>query len=227
MLLSNTSQYNTKLVRFIIKHAAALIDISDVAINIKNSEHHYAGRMFARIPFESPWNSHPKATHLIVCRVGGPELFPYQCKGYPGRKVENGRWPTPLLADWMECMVMLVAHELFHVVQCRSKARYSEQETEAFAMKRLEAWRELVAAGKVPELPHRQPKALKSSVSRETAIQGKLAHCQAMLRKNETKLKKFGTIVKKWRTKAKYYQRQLAEPDSKVKAILRVVAKEI
>jgi hypothetical protein len=153
MLLKNTSQYSDQIVRFIVKHAASTIDISNVAINVKNSTHRYAGRAFPYIPSESPWRGTPKARYLIVCRVGGPKLFPYQCKGYPGRKIENGRWPTPLLADWMECMVMLVAHELFHIQQFRVKARCTELETEAFGMRRLEAWRELVAAGKVPSLP--------------------------------------------------------------------------
>ena len=164
MHLANTSRYNTQLVRFIVKHAASLIDIDNVAINIKNSTHRYAGRAYPSIPAMSPWYfkkasaRKPRPRYLIVCRVGGPELFPYQSEGYPGRKIENGRWPTPLLDDWMESMVYLVAHELMHVQQFRAKARCSEQETEAFGVRRLEAWRELVAAGKVPDLPHLKKK---------------------------------------------------------------------
>lgn len=207
MLLKNTSQYNTQMVRFIVKHAAHLIDIGNVAINVKNSQYHYAGRAFPSIPGESPWRG--KARYLIVCRVGGPERFPYQCKGYPGRKIENGRWPTPLLADWMECMVMLVAHELMHIQQFRAKARCSEQETEAFAMRRLEAWRELVAAGKVPSLPALKQVAVAPQKSKDEVIGAKLDHCRAMLAKNATKLKRAETIVKKWRTKVRYYEKKI------------------
>lgn len=154
MLLNNTSIYNTELVKFIIKHAAGQIDISDVAINIKNSQYRFAGRAFNGIPHVSPWKKDRRARFLIVNRVGGPSLFPYQTKGYRGRKIETGRWPTPLLADWMECMVMLVAHELFHIVQYRTNSPRSEQETEAYGMRRLTLWREeVVAKGLVSNIP--------------------------------------------------------------------------
>ena len=135
------------MVQSIIKHAAGLIDISNVAINIKNSKHHFAGRAYPNLPYESPWvkirnkAGHRKARYLIVCRVGAAETFPYQTKGYRGRKIENGRWPTPLFANWIEAMVYLVAHELMHIQQFRADARCSEQETEAYAMRRLTLWR--------------------------------------------------------------------------------------
>ena len=158
MLLKNTSQYDTKMVRFIVKYAAGLIDISNVAINIKNSSRRFAGRAYPSVPYESPWTTKKatkrtkRARYLIVCRVGGPEKFPYQTLGYPGRKIENGHWPTPMFADWMEAMVYLVAHELMHIQQFRANARCSERETEAFAMRRLTMWREeIITAGKLPE----------------------------------------------------------------------------
>ena len=211
MLLKNTSRYDTKLVRQIVKVAAGEIEIGDVAINVKNSLEHYAGRAYPSIPsgeYESPWlrkydkkTGNAKARYLIVCRVGGPEKFPYQCKGYPGRKIENGNWPTPLLADWMECMVMLVAHELMHIQQFRSKARCSEQETEAFAMRRLEAWRGAPALPELKQAPVARPK--------EAVLAGKMGHAQAMLAKNLTKLRRAETLVKKWQAKVKRYQRKV------------------
>lgn len=159
MLLDNTSIYNKELVKFIIKQAAGLIDLNGIAINIKNSQHRFAGRAYQSIPAMSPWYKKRftlkrPPRHLIVCRIGKPSLFPYQYTGYRGRKIENGHWPTPLLADWMEALVYLVAHELMHVQQFRSKAPCSERETEAFAMRRLTHWREeIVAKGLVPSVP--------------------------------------------------------------------------
>lgn len=155
MLLRNTSQYNDHLVKFIVKTAAGLIDLSDVAINIKNSQYVFAGRAFSRIPQMSSWRKRKTAKRLIVCRIGGPHRFPFTYKGYKGRKIENGRWPTPTFSDWMEALVYLTAHELMHVQQFRAKARCSEVETESFAMRQLTKWRnEIVAKGLVPEVPH-------------------------------------------------------------------------
>jgi hypothetical protein len=209
VLLKNTSRYDTKLVRQIIKFAAGNIPIDDVAINIKNSQHVWAGRAFASVPWESPWRG--QASRLIVCRIGGPQKFPYQTHGYPGRKVENGNWPTPLLGDWMEALVFLVAHELFHIVQFRVKARASEIETEAYGMKRMLAWRELVAKGGV-HVPVALPKpVVERSVAKKQAMTAKLEHARKMLQKNLTKLKRAETIAKKWRTKVRYYERSIAK----------------
>jgi hypothetical protein len=163
MLLTNTSVYNTKLVKFIVKFSSGLIDIHDVAINIKNTRTcTFKGLAYSAVPVISPWfrkidpkTGRRKAKYLVVCRFGGPNKFPYQTKGYPGRKIETGRWPTPLLADWMEAMVYLVAHELMHIQQFRVNGKCSEQETEAVAMRRLTQWREnIVAKGLVPNIPH-------------------------------------------------------------------------
>ena len=92
----------------------------------------------------------PRPQYLIVCRIGAPEKFPYQSKGYPRRKIENGCWPTPEFADWQEALVFLVAHELMHIQQFRFNTPRTEKETEAHGMRRLEAWRELVASGGIP-----------------------------------------------------------------------------
>lgn len=150
MYFTNTSHYDESVVREIVKHAAGNIDISNVVINVKNSVHHWAGRAYSVIPQESPWflkrlrhkGKRPRPQYLIVCRIGGPHKFPYQTKGYPNRKIENGHWPTPLLADWQEALVFLVAHELMHIQQFRYKTRLTEKETEAYGMARLLAWRE-------------------------------------------------------------------------------------
>ena len=209
MLLKNTSQYNLDLVKFIVKFAAGLIDISNVAINIKNSQHRFAGRAFSQIPVESPWHKNTKARYLVVCRIGGPSLFPYQTLGYQGRKIENGRWPTPLFADWMEALVYLVAHELMHIQQFRSKARCSEQETEAFAMRRLLQWREeIVAAGKVPVAPTLKQTPVAPPKAKNAVLAAKLEHCRAMLATNMTKLKRAKTIVGKWEKKVRYYEKK-------------------
>jgi hypothetical protein len=210
LLLVNTSRYDTKLVRYIVRYAANCIDIGDVAINIKNSKHHYAGRAYPQIPPISPWiRKYPAPRYLIVCRIGKPEKFPYQSPGYPRRKIENGHWPTPLLADWQEALVFLVAHELLHIQQFRVGARCTEEETEAYGMRRLEAWRELVVADKIPalralkDLPTAAPRK-----SKERVLAAKLAHAEKMLKMSKTKLKRAETLIKRWQKRMRYYQKQ-------------------
>lgn len=209
MRLLNTSRYDTKLVRYIVRHAAHCIDIGDVAINIKNSKYHYAGRAYGWIPNISPWiRKYPTPRYLIVCRIGKPEKFPYQSPGYPRRKIENGHWPTPLLADWQEALVFLVAHELLHIQQFRAGTRCSEEETEAYGMRRLEAWRELAAAHAIPALPALKQLPTARLKSKDQVLEAKLAHAEKMLKMSRTKLKRAETLIKRWQKRVRYYQKQ-------------------
>jgi hypothetical protein len=209
LMLHNTSRYNSKLVRRIIRHSAHNIEIGDVAINIKNSEYRYSGRAYPQIPGVSPWSrTYPRPRYLIVCRIGAPEKFPYQSQGYPRRKIENGCWPTPLFADWQEALVYLVAHELMHIQQFRFMTIRTEKETEAYAMRRLHAWRELIACGKAPILPTFKECPSARRKSKQSALAEKLAHAQKMLKSNTTKLKRAETLVERWTKKVRSYQKQ-------------------
>lgn len=220
MIFKNSSRYDPRLVRYIVKFAANLIPLDNVAVNIKNTPHAYAGRAYSQTPGISQF--YGKAKYLVVCRIGPPDKFPHQCKGYPGRK-PGPDWPTPLLADWMEGLVYLVAHELMHVQQFRAKASCTEKETEAFGMRRLEAWREHVQAGKLPVFPEERDavKPSKQATNRKklAECQQGLTYCESRLKQLEANKKRVLTAMKKWQKKIRYYEKKLTEENNEVQPV--------
>jgi hypothetical protein len=59
---------------------------------------------------------------------------------YPGLK----RAPKYTVNNWKEAIVSLTAHELYHIKQRRTRKRASEIKAEAWAMKKLKEYREIV-----------------------------------------------------------------------------------
>lgn len=76
MFFTNTSRYPTTTVAALVTFVLADLDLADVAINVKNCSHAYAGRAYHPVPQISPWSGNPGVHSLIVLRLGGPTAFP-------------------------------------------------------------------------------------------------------------------------------------------------------
>ena len=132
MFLNNTSQYNSRLVRQIIRYAANVIPIDDVMINVKNSKYQYGGMAYSHLPYgpfskQTPYpqrKSGKRPRYLVVCRIGAPQKFPFQCSGYPGRKIENGNLADSTVRATVGSPAISIYRDLsVHWLQARREIR--------------------------------------------------------------------------------------------------------
>jgi hypothetical protein len=95
-------------------------------------------------------------------------------------------------------LAFVIAHELAHVRGMRHRLmRGSVLYDRVPGMREHYAWAEAMPLEKRPE----KPKAV-------VAPDAKLNHARAMLAVNESKLKRYTTLVKKWRKRVQYYERR-------------------
>jgi len=76
MFFASTARYPIDEVRALVTMATASLDLSDVAVNVRNSSRPYAGRAYSPVPPISSWHGHPGVASLIVLRIGAPTAFP-------------------------------------------------------------------------------------------------------------------------------------------------------
>ncbi len=75
-LFTNTSRYPTDEVHALVAFAVAELDLTGVAIHVKNCRHAYAGRAYNGVPGVSSAASNGEVQRLITIRIGAPDRFP-------------------------------------------------------------------------------------------------------------------------------------------------------
>ena len=160
-MIRNTTDIPTDLVREIIRFTCPS-GVHHYDVELRNSGDHYGGRAYV-----GGSSYHRNRKRFVVLRIGTKPkavcvsrlngkparivyrpmfpfmLSPYQYGQHKGRKV----W----IANRVEMLVYLAAHELRHLWQAKAKnkagyawgsrGRYSEVDTEAYALNKLRAWR--------------------------------------------------------------------------------------
>ncbi len=76
MFFANTSRYPTDAVAHLVAFAMAKLDVTGIAVNVKNCSRAYAGRAYHPVPRISSWYGRVGVADLIVLRVGAPASFP-------------------------------------------------------------------------------------------------------------------------------------------------------
>lgn len=161
MRLRNTTDIPNEVARQVIKFVMPS-GVTNVDVMLKNSANHYGGMAYI-----NGTSYHGNNRKLVTVRIGGeyrrtgsfkrigfPKvvrqfkqfpfmLTPYQYGQHKGRKV----W----IANRIEMLVYIAAHELRHIWQGKAKnksgyawgsrGRYSEIDTEAYALRMLRRWR--------------------------------------------------------------------------------------
>lgn len=104
-------------------------------VTVVNSKHAYAG-----------WGSQ----HGVRIRINTQAKYPRNLVTYQYGQLRGRRY---YLGSLVECLIYILAHELMHTKQgqrgnCRGKVwgargRYSEIETESYAIRKLREWRRL------------------------------------------------------------------------------------
>lgn len=156
MILKNTSQYDTTVLRELAKFAARGIGHHNVELHIRNSNSNIRGRCFYR-PFDIKVKvSSKKIRNLITLKLPGE----MPKKTWSGVKRIGRLWPDGIpMEDWRDAILMVLAHEFRHVWQDRRERRTNragkgEYDAEKFAFLRLNKWR--VATDRQPVLPVKQ-----------------------------------------------------------------------
>lgn len=134
--VTNTSRYPDAVVREIVRFATDGRETGKVGLNFKGSGKSFGGTAYPYVPYMSTWAG-SKKDYLVVARLGPPQRFPIKNHSYRGLKTA----PVYDINDWMECAVVLVAHELAHCEQFKMKRRLSEIEAERSAVRTLEKFR--------------------------------------------------------------------------------------
>lgn len=126
MKLKNTSRYDNRTVRLLVKFASKGINHKGISVWVKNSKYSFRGRAY-----QSLWGK----PHCVVA-IGKPSCYPRTTK-YPRLKTA----PSYTLNNWQEALVVVVAHELYHQKQYSHKWPASEIRAERWAVKMLERYR--------------------------------------------------------------------------------------
>lgn len=76
MRLRNTSRYPDAEVRRLVDLATKGVNMSGVAVHVKNSRYAYAGRAYQGVPSCSPASRSARVMYLVTVRIGAPGRFP-------------------------------------------------------------------------------------------------------------------------------------------------------
>ena len=143
MKINNSTKIANEVVREVIQFCRPS-GISNFDVEVRNSKYAFAGRAYYKGS-----GYHSTASPFIVVRVGQDSQFPrtFKCYQYGSQK---GR--VHYFANRIECLLYVMAHELRHLWQAKGKkkragmaygarGRFSEVDTEAYALNKLRAWR--------------------------------------------------------------------------------------
>ena len=139
-MIKNTTSINKEAIIKVLEHVKLKTPKFDIMI--KNGKN-LAGRAYCKGS-----GYHSTARPFIVCRI--PDNFPRFFKTYQIGQFKN---KTYYFLDRIEALVYIMAHEIRHIWQSRhknkrgyvygSKGKFSEIDTEAYAINRLRQWRKL------------------------------------------------------------------------------------
>lgn len=152
MIFRNTSQYATAEVRRLVAFAAGSISLGDVFVKAKGKtvQKHdtrpYRGVFYHGIPsIASADVKRSGKKHLITLGLAPPDACPY-VDHYPDL-YKKAKALT--VADWREAVVYIAAHEARHLDQYRKKKPLSEVDAHNYAVRRVEAYRQAKAEGRL------------------------------------------------------------------------------
>lgn len=165
MKIVNTSKFDTKEIKKLIKAAKGNISTGSVEFHFKNSKRNYAGSCYYKgCSFSGVF--HP----LVVVRIQHNNKYPLRMnedREINREKTEkqpinmNGcqklifrknRRPKYTVHNHKELLLCLIAHELYHLHLHRTRKKQSEIGCEFFAFKKLLEYRENKKRG-VPLYP--------------------------------------------------------------------------
>ena len=141
----NNSHLPDDEVRELIEFATKGVNMGHVCVNVKPARgKRWGGRAYLEVPSIS--DAPPTAKYLITLKIGPGVKYPTPALNYnhkaPHEVGPRNRFPFVVHDSWQELFVHLAAHEARHVHQFRHGKRHSEIDTERFAVKALERYRE-------------------------------------------------------------------------------------
>ncbi len=209
MIITNTSRYPDEVISKLIRYAARQLEIEDYVdrVQVTNTSGSYRGRCWG---------------HGVLIRIGAPEKFPRHNLSYPGLK----RAPKYDLADWIEAIVHIAAHEFQHSRQFKAKAkRHSEIEADRVAIHVLNEFRKVRPSMEAELTGLVQRRAIREAtretlrlarVQKAQSPEVKLDTLKAKIVAWERKRKLAETYLKKYRRALRRQEKRLAEPEPAV-----------
>lgn len=194
MRLRNSTDFSDRFLRRLVSWCAKMAELppSKVrAAQFTTTRAAYRGRAW--------WSMR------ILVRIGDAKHFPVNGK-YPGLV----RAPEYVLADRIEALVHITAHEIEHLYDYHEGIRITrEGQVDFRALKTLEAFREnrdaLLAEWSAPTAIDLAPKKPTTSV-----VDARAKKALADLQRWETRLRLAKTKVSKYRARVRYYERKSA-----------------
>jgi hypothetical protein len=192
----------------------------------------------ARWPYNG--RAHPHENRVLV-RIGPRGCFPSR-GGWTKRG--KGYLPAPRLANRMEALVYVLAHELRHLWQYRvprgrrvwgARGQYSERDADAYALGKLRAWRRHVPSTPIAE----RLAAFKAARAAQAAIAAapppivtaapvpvpKVKSVPTALDRQLARLAHTDAALKRWTTKARRAETALRKLRRQRRAIERAIEK--
>src|SRR3990167_3080876 len=164
MRITNTTDIQNELIREIISFVRPS-GISKFDVMVKNGEQ-IAGKAYSKgssyhatadpfIVCRVPENEGIKKSHLDIGKLTGKISLKKKVTNYPRilktYQIGHLKGKRYWLANRIECLVYIMAHELRHIWQAKmknkkgyypkSRGRFSEIDTEGYAITKLRAWR--------------------------------------------------------------------------------------
>jgi len=159
-LIQNETDYDGRTVNSIVRWVFKDMELDGDRVMVKVKHHRgtwaYQGRFYPHARWQSKevysWDRGeyvevgPRVpagiSHLLVCRIGRPGIYPCQTHVYK-RKDSPGTWEV---ADWREALVSITAHEAMHLRQYRThpkgkRGRFNEVQTEWAAFRLWRDWK--------------------------------------------------------------------------------------
>lgn len=224
MILKNThKKLSNEVVRAIIKFVRPS-GVKNFDVMIKNSDGGIAGTCY---PEGSSY--HATRNPFIVCRVPF-DKFPRMMKPYQYAQLKGKSYP---IMNLEEACVYIMAHELRHLWQAKaknkrgythgSKGRYSEIDTESYAIGMLRKWRLYNTVGALAPLRAKQLEKANVTITKDNymeqkeaiitnekpnRIQNKLNTILERKKKWESKMKRAKNAIKKLDRQIKYYEKK-------------------
>jgi hypothetical protein len=141
MRIKNTTAIPTETLREVIRFVCPP-GVSGYDVRLNNGKgYDFKGRAYTRGS-----SYHDRANPFITLYVGEASRFP---RG-PRPPVRSNYLPTPWIADRIEALVYIAAHEMRHLWQERvprgrrvwgARGKMSERDADAYAIRMLRAWR--------------------------------------------------------------------------------------
>jgi hypothetical protein len=142
-VIRNKSDFDTEEVKKLVRFACQELDMSEVLCEVKNTSHPYAGRAYNCVPHHmKPWPA--GSFYAMKLRVGTKvATWPHWYHGYEEDR-KNPEWPLWELRSWQETLVMLAAHEAYHISLYKNgtRPRHRELACEKFASYMLDLYRQ-------------------------------------------------------------------------------------